>query len=618
MHDLSPPSTHPPGRTVAAAVAALLISSVAVVATAAPPATAAPTAAPGTVTLGKSDGATGAGLTGSTKSVGYAGVTFRVPATWPVYDLARSPGTCVRFDRHAVYLGTPAADQRCPARAVGRTEALLVQPTATVTPAARPAVSSLGARPAVTTAAVTDGLLATTLGAARVTVTATFGQRSALARDILASARHSGSYTAPAIKATARTGASAGLVDGASYPATATGTFYKGKGFDTCVAPSTSAMAAWKASSYRSIGIYIGGMNRACGWGNLSASWVRTVAKSGWRMQPIYVGRQPSCTYQGGMSDIATTLSTAKAQGTAAAVDAVAQAKALGFVPGSVLFNDIEGYDTRKTACSNSTMTFLDAWTRALHDRGFSSGVYSSASGAITDMAKRYTSTTWATPDVVWTARWDNQVSTAEKVLSSAQWGNQQRIKQYRGDHNETWSGYRLNIDSNYMDTSLGSATYQYKVTAGASVNLRTGPGVKFAKAGTAAPGATLAVVCQLWYLKVDGDPIWDKLVDGRYIADRYLGTPSAGRYSAPIPKCSFAYRVTGPSLTMRVGPDTSKAVAGRLAYGSTAAIVCQTSGTKVGATKVWNRLTNATYVSDAYLSTPGRPGYSTMIPRCL
>jgi len=598
---------------VAVSVAALLVGSLTVVAVAATTAS----AAPGTVTFGKSDGATGTGLVGTTKKVLYAGVTFRVPVTWSVYDLARKPATCVRFDRNAVYLGTPGADQACPARAVGRTEALLVQPTATVDTAVRPAASSLGARLPVTSAATTEGLLATTLGPARLTVIATFGSRSALARDVVASAVRTASYTAPAIRTTVRSSAGQGVADGASYPAPATATFYKGEGFDTCVAPSTKSMAAWKKSSYRSVGIYIGGVNRACGWGDLSASWVRTVAKAGWRMQPIYVGRQPSCTYQGGMTDISSTIATAKTQGRAAAVDAVKQAKTLGFVPGSVIFNDIEGYDPRKSTCSKSTMAFLDSWTRSLHDVGFSAGVYSSASGAITDMAGYYSSSTWASPDVVWTARWDGVVSTSEKYLTSTQWASKQRSKQYRGDHEETWGGVRINIDSDYLDTSLGSATYRYEVTAGGSVNTRRGPSVSFAKAGKVTPGAVLSLVCQIAHTRVDGDPIWDKLADGRYISDRFVATPSAVGYSAPLPMCAFSYLVSGASLNMRSGPSTANPVTGKLWQGSSAPVVCQTPGTKVGASKVWDKLLNGSYVSDGYLPTPGRPGYTSMIPRC-
>ena len=62
------------------------------------------------------------------KTVRYRAYVLRVPATWPVFRLASDPSACVRFDRHAVYLGRPSAEQRCPAHAVGRTEAILVEP----------------------------------------------------------------------------------------------------------------------------------------------------------------------------------------------------------------------------------------------------------------------------------------------------------------------------------------------------------------------------------------------------------------------------------------------------------------------------------------------------------
>ena len=62
------------------------------------------------------------------QSVRYRGVSLRIPRSWPVFDLARSPHTCVRFNRHAVYLGTPGPEERCPAHAVGRTDAILLSP----------------------------------------------------------------------------------------------------------------------------------------------------------------------------------------------------------------------------------------------------------------------------------------------------------------------------------------------------------------------------------------------------------------------------------------------------------------------------------------------------------
>ncbi|HET7510818.1 MAG TPA: glycoside hydrolase domain-containing protein, partial [Solirubrobacterales bacterium] len=51
-----------------------------------------------------------------------------VPAGWPVIRLADHPRTCVRLDRRAVYLGTPSSQQDCPAEAIGRRRAILVEP----------------------------------------------------------------------------------------------------------------------------------------------------------------------------------------------------------------------------------------------------------------------------------------------------------------------------------------------------------------------------------------------------------------------------------------------------------------------------------------------------------
>lgn len=53
-----------------------------------------------------------------------------MPAGWPVVRLAEQPNACVRLDRKAVYLGTPGPAQRCPAGAMGRRRAILVDPGA--------------------------------------------------------------------------------------------------------------------------------------------------------------------------------------------------------------------------------------------------------------------------------------------------------------------------------------------------------------------------------------------------------------------------------------------------------------------------------------------------------
>src|SRR5215510_14452280 len=59
----------------------------------------------------------------SWQTVQFQGISVTVPGSWPVYDLRREP-RCVRRDLHAAYLGHQTTDTRCPARLVGKSEAV--------------------------------------------------------------------------------------------------------------------------------------------------------------------------------------------------------------------------------------------------------------------------------------------------------------------------------------------------------------------------------------------------------------------------------------------------------------------------------------------------------------
>jgi Domain of unknown function (DUF1906) len=80
-----------------------------------------------------------------------------------------------------------------------------------------------------------------------------------------------------------------------SYPAWASATGYDGLAFDACTAPSLAAMRAWRRSPYHAIGVYIGGQNRTCAQPALTRHWVGAVSVLGWRLIPIFKGRQPPC-----------------------------------------------------------------------------------------------------------------------------------------------------------------------------------------------------------------------------------------------------------------------------------------------------------------------------------
>jgi Rv2525c-like, glycoside hydrolase-like domain len=372
------------------------------------------------------------------RTVVYHGFSVTVPRSWPVYYLARNPQTCVRFNRHALYLGLPSSQQSCPAAAVGRTEAILIEPAhglaARTGAAGDPAGSVAGS--------------ATTFGVpgAGIDVTATWSSdpglvAAALHRRTLPEAR---ALLPPHLEKARSSGGAA---------AASTPVAYTGPGFDACYAPSAQKMSAWTAHSpYHAIGIYIGGANAACPPSNdpnLTPAWENTETAAGWHLIPTYVGLQApsnSC----GCSGIKS--SQAAAEGTAAADDAVVQAQSLELPSGSPIYDDMEYY-SRTQANTSAVLAFLAAWTTELHAKGYLSGVYGNANSVAADLATQY-GTSYPEPDDIWFAAWpgNGSTSTSDPSIPSSDWANHQRLHQYSGAHNETYGGVTINIDGDYLD----------------------------------------------------------------------------------------------------------------------------------------------------------------------
>ncbi len=224
---------------------------------------------------------------------------------------------------------------------------------------------------------------------------------------------------------------------------------FTGYGFETCTAPSVAALNAWAASPYRAVGIYLGGANRACKDGNLSASWVTTTRSLGWNLLPLYVGLQAPCVSQSGLAKISQNLTTAATQGAAAANDAVAKSNGFGLPAGIPLYLDVEGYATNDAACTKSVQAFVGGWVNALRPAGYLAGVYGSAASTIRDVAALGA----AIPDAVWIANWNGvQGVFGDPHVSDSLWADHQRVHQYKGGHNETWGGVTLNVDDDYVD----------------------------------------------------------------------------------------------------------------------------------------------------------------------
>ncbi|HEU4706413.1 MAG TPA: DUF1906 domain-containing protein [Solirubrobacterales bacterium] len=326
-----------------------------------------------------------AAAAGGRQTIRFDGRTLRAPAAWPVYRLAEHPGMCVRLDRRAVYLGTASAQQSCPADAIGRRRAILVEPR------------SSGSR------------------------------RLRLPRAVASGARASRS-----------------------------GAVFTGLGFDACSTPSGRSMSAWEESPYRAVGVYIGGVNRACSQPNLTPEWVAAQTAAGWHLIPTYVGLQAptsSCTSCAKLSS-----SQATAQGAAAAVDAVEAASEVAMGPGSPIYFDMESY-SRTSSATEATLAFLEAWTKKLHELGYASGVYSSSGSGIADLGDQVGGG-YELPDQLWIANWNDAQSTSDPAVPGSAWTQHQRIHQYHGGHNESYGGVTINVDNDYVDAAtVGTAT---------------------------------------------------------------------------------------------------------------------------------------------------------------
>ena len=365
----------------------------------------------------------------------YRGVSVRVPRSWPVVNLARDPHACVRFDRHALYLGTPGDEERCPAHAVGRTEALLLEPLAD-----RPSAAAMPQGDASNFAIPSAG----------VEVTATWARSPRVVAQAL------GRRSLPGTRSSSMP-AQARALGGHHHKRP--GEVYTGLGFDRCAAPSKHDMSAWKASPYRAIGIYIGGANSACLQHNLTPAWVSREIGAGWHPVPLYVGLQAP-TNECGCQAMSTKRSKAKAQGRAAAAEAVKQAQALGIPASNAIYDDMESYVT-STKNTRSVLAFLSGWADKLHADGYKSGVYSGANSGIHDLVTKYHGS-YHEPNDIWIADWNGKKNAQDPQVPKADWPNHQRLHQYRGGSTETYGRVTLNIDDDYLNGQTASGRDGY------------------------------------------------------------------------------------------------------------------------------------------------------------
>jgi hypothetical protein len=420
------------------------------------------------------------------KVIQYGGYTIGVPVSWAVYHLSLSSTTCVDYARNALYLGRPGLNQKCPTRVVGRVATISLQfPAAAGSSAAGPAAAGLpgtngpaagaghstSALPTVgnlpegggsVRADTQDHELYAAVGRPGLSITATYGSDAASVLAIIQSLRRTSSQPAMASpRGTANQPATASPPGTASRPATASQPAIPvransvdgqvvGKGFDTCATPSMAAMQAW-VHSFSYVGIYIGGAEVGCPYGNLSAAWVRYVTRLGWGLIPTYVGAQAPCNKQ---FAVRIQPGWASAEGQAAAQWAVQDAAGLGMGRGTPIYYDMESFNSAKAFCTAQVLSFLDGWTREIHALGYVSGVYSSAATGAQSLglASSVDGHSLAEPDALWFAFWDGGANViGTPYLSPSWWPGYRRIKQYLGAHNRSVNGFSLNIDADLI-----------------------------------------------------------------------------------------------------------------------------------------------------------------------
>lgn len=242
-------------------------------------------------------------------------------------------------------------------------------------------------------------------------------------------------------------GSSAIFTTPSAHAIAAGGGAFNGKGFDACSAPSTSTMQKWWTNTpWSFIGIYIGGSARGCSQPNLTSSWMNTTHSQGWRYELLWVGPQAPCTTFA--SRMSYNTATAYQQGKSESSKAWNALMNLGFANGAAgtpVVYDLEGYPN-SSSCRAAVKSFMQGWVdQQAVPPAQVSGVYGSACNSyLNDFASMARPPRFIVP-----AQWDSNPSTSVlSCVGGGYWTNHQRIKQYRGGHNETWGGVTINIDS--------------------------------------------------------------------------------------------------------------------------------------------------------------------------
>ena len=249
------------------------------------------------------------------------------------------------------------------------------------------------------------------------------------------------------VSSAATVGALSSMIPGAAPYAGAWESDVNAGGFDRCQAPSVTTMSHYWTTidTYWWMGIYIGGMNRACSQPHLSVTWQHAVTHedstgAGFDLALVFPGRQSECvtpTLHITPSKRFPSNATAYYYGITTANSAATAATDLGFGGGAIYF-DMEPFNNLTGACKTGARYFISGWDYEMGQKGYLGSVYTLYDAVVTfDFGN--------VPYAVWpsinTPTNPNLFTIPD--LPNGLWVNHQRLKQYAHSEPTTVSSVR-------------------------------------------------------------------------------------------------------------------------------------------------------------------------------
>jgi photosystem II stability/assembly factor-like uncharacterized protein len=234
-------------------------------------------------------------------------------------------------------------------------------------------------------------------------------------------------------------------------------------GFDKSYVLTMSGMGQWWTySPYYDTSVYLPGSHNRGTDANLTKPWINDVESQGWGLIPIWFGLQSACACDPSKSQTSCLpydyLFGTESDGEQEATSAEASAQQLGLPTGTVIYKDIENFDTSNTACGNAVKDFVSGWVTRLKRDHYSAGVYTNPGPA-----QDYVSQAQPMPDEVWIGKWDGRATIwGLGNLADTLWTGGQRIHQHIAPHAEMWGSASVTcppcLDSDIEDAPVAGS----------------------------------------------------------------------------------------------------------------------------------------------------------------